>query len=336
MKHKPNLSTLVLAFSLAFGLLVPYEWYFREVEHWPAGYDDNAELWAYWRGKVDDLDAKDVVVVGSSRGHFDINLHLWDSITGRRPVMLAIPGGSPYYTFEDIVEKTAFKGLLLVSTAPGLFYTLGSSGGAAWVKAERVEYYYKQTYAQKFSQWVYQWVDPCFAFTDPELNLESLINRLPFPNRDSVKHPTIWPPMVRKDQYRNVRMIPEMETDTALQNVQTQIWDRPVWKNKFTDSVDVILTHYIDLANKFRERGGKIAFIRPPVSGKYLEHEPEMYPREMYWDRLLRESGCKGYHFQDHPDTRDMIPPEWSHLNRRDADIYTRTIIGLLQNDQLL
>ena len=336
MNHNINLRSFLIALGIALCLLAVYEWYFRSVEHWAPGYDNNAELWALWRGEVETLSSDDVVILGSSRGHFDINIHLWDSITGHRPVMLAIPGGSPYYTFEDIVERSTFRGLIVLSTAPGLFYTLGTSGGALWVKSDMVDYYYKQTYAQKFSYWVYQWIDPWFAYTDPDINLRSLINRLPFPNRDSVENGVVWPPMVRMDRYRGIRMIPEMETDTALQGRQTRIWDRPEWKNEFADSADVIINHYVSLAKKLQAKGGRVAFIRPPVTGQYLKHEPEMYPRAQYWDRMLRESGCKGYHFQDYPETRDMVPPEWSHLNRRDADIYTRTIIALLQKDQII
>lgn len=43
-------------------------------------------MWADWRAKVDDLSSDDVLILGSSRGHFDLNIHLWDSITGNRPV----------------------------------------------------------------------------------------------------------------------------------------------------------------------------------------------------------------------------------------------------------
>jgi hypothetical protein len=336
MNHKPNLKLFVAALLVAIGLLIPYEYYFRYIEVWPVGYDNNPELWAIQRRKVDKLTPDDVVIVGSSRGHFDANIHLFDSVTGHRPVMLAIPGGSPYYTMEDIVQNTNFKGLLIVSVAPGLFFTTGSSGSAEWVKAERVEFTHKQTYASRFSQSVYMLINPLFCYLDPEIALKSLIYRLPFPDRDSVEHEAVWPPMVTFDQYRSVRMNVGMETDTALQNWQTRIWHRPNWKNRFADSSEVILNHYASLAQTFQARGGRVAYIRPPVTGEYLEHEPKLWPREQYWDELLKRSGAKGYHYDDYPETKDMIPPEWSHLNRRDSDIYTRTLIKLLQQDGLL
>jgi hypothetical protein len=70
------------------------------------------DTWADWRGKVDDLSSNDVLILGSSRGHFDININLWDSITGTKPIMLAFPGSSPFHTVEDIVEKSNFNGYL--------------------------------------------------------------------------------------------------------------------------------------------------------------------------------------------------------------------------------
>lgn len=324
------------SFTLAVILLIPYELYWKYVEEWPASYDlENLDYWAEWRDKVDDLDEKDVVILGSSRGHFDINIHLWDSITGRRPIMLAYPGSSPYYPIADIVKKSKFKGLLVVSTAPGLFYTVGDSWGAGRGK-KFVDHYYNRTYAQRFSHFFYQYIDPNFSYLQQDLSIRSLVERLPFEDRDSVDHPRLWPPMVEMDKYRNIRMLPIMENDTAIQKQQTDIWSRPVWENKLKDSVDVIINYYVDIVKEFKSRGGRVVFIRPPVTGQYLENEPILFPRDQYWDRLLRESESKGYHFMDDERTLKMIPPEWSHLNRKDSDIYTRVIIEHLQNDQLL
>lgn len=324
------------SFTLAIAFLIPYELYWRNVEEWPAGNDlENLDYWAAWRDKVDDLSQEDIVILGSSRGHFDINIHLWDSLTGRKPIMLAYPGSSPYYPMADIVKKTSFNGLLVVSVAPGLFYTTGNSWGAGRGKAF-VDHYYDRTYAQRFNHFLYQYIDPQLSYLQPELSLRSLVERLPFENRDSVDHPELWPPMVHMDEYRNIRMLPIMENDTVIQNRQKKIWSRDVWDNPLKDSVDVIMNYYVDLVKEFKARGGRVAFLRPPVTGEYFEHEPKLFPREQYWDRMLRESGSKGYHFMDHEETVDMIPPEWSHLNRKDSDIYTRVIIQQLKKDQLL
>jgi len=335
MENKINLKLFLGSLALALVLLAAYEYYWRKVEGYRGGFDDNAEMWAYWRGQVETLTPNDVLILGSSRAHFDINIHLFDSLTGHRPIMLAVPGGSPYYTVEDIVRKSDFKGLLIIGVAPGLFYTLGTGGGAMWIKEGRVDYYYKQTYASKFSQAVYTYIDPHFSYLDPDISLKNLLTRINLPDRDSIEHDPAWPPMVSMDRYRNIRMNPGMETDTVLQNRQTKIWDGD-WKNRFTDSVEVILNHYASLVKEFKEKGGRVAFIQPPVTGKYLHYEPILFPRDKYWDALLEKSEVKGYCYEDYPEMKAMRPPEWSHLNRKEADQYTRKLVSLLQQDGLL
>lgn len=337
MKKELGFKHFIFAFLIAILFLVPYELYMKHVESWPKGHDlENLDLWADWRAKVNHLSSEDIVILGSSRGHFDINIHLWDSITGKRPIMLAYPGSSPYHTMEDVIEKSDFNGLMIISTAPGLFYTMKGSWGANRGKT-LVDHYYDRTYAQKFSSEVYKLIDPLFSYTQgSDLNLRTLMNRIQLPNRDSVDGPTLWPPMVTMDKYRNIRMIPRMETDTVLQKQQTDIWYNPDPKNRFADSIDVVLGHYVNLVKEFKAKGGRVAFIRPPVSGYYLDMEPKLFPREKYWERMLKESGSPGYHYSDYEASKSMNPPEWSHLNRKDSDIYTRLIIELLQKDKLL
>ncbi len=336
MNLRVNLRVFLNAVLVTLVLFIPWEWYFGQVEHWPVGHDvSSKDLWADWRGRVNDLDADDIVILGSSRGHFDLNIHLWDSITGKRPIMLAYPGSSPLHPIEDIIDHSSFDGLLVISTAPGLFYTMKGTWAANQGK-DLVDHYYDRTYAQKFNGFLIQQIDPHFAFTQSDVSLKSLLERISLPNRDSVRPPLVWPPMVRMDKNRNIRMIPQMETDSALQKQQTDIWFNPDPKNRLKDSIASVLGHYVNLVKKFKDRGGRVAFIRPPVTEYYLETETRLYPREEYWNRLLRESGCPGHHFEDNTETRVMIPPEWSHLNRKDADRYTQIIIGFLQDNNLL
>jgi hypothetical protein len=336
MESKLTLRIFIPSILIALLLLAAYEWYFRNIEVWPAGYDENAELWSYWRAKAEHATSDDIIIIGSSRAHFNFNIHLFDSLTGKRPIMLAIPGSSPYYTFADIVNNTSFNGLLIVGVAPGLFYAPGSSYPAQLTKNDRVDFYKKQTYASKFNQIVYNYIDPNLNYLDPDLSLKKLAERLPFENRDSVMGPLLWPPMVSMDFYRSVRMHEQFENDTVLQNRQKKIWDSFGHKNRFPDSVQVSLNYYTGLVETFQSRGGKIVFVQSPVSGNYLAHEPVNYPREKYWDQLIELSGAIGYYYEDYPELKTMDPPEWSHLSRKDADTFTKKIIELLKQDKLL
>lgn len=324
------------ALALATLFLSVHEWYWGQIQHWPKGHDlESLDVWADQRARVAELSEEDVIILGSSRAHFNINIHRWDSLTGRRPLQLAYPGSSPLHPIEDIIEKTDFRGTLVIGVAPGLFYTVAGTWPANRGKAI-VDRFYNRTYAQRFNQWVYDFIDPHFHYLNQEISYESLIDYLPFPNRDSINEPDIWPPMVSMDQYRNIRMIPIMENDTAHQRKQKKIWFNPNPKNRAADTIDAIMNHYQQLFKQFKDRGGKVAFVNGPVTGYYLKHQPVLWPREDYWDRLLNECGCPGYHYLDHPETSKMQPPEWSHLNRRDADRYTEILVEHLREDKLI
>lgn len=331
-----NRYLFLYAALLAVILLSVHEWYWGEVKHWPKGHDlESLDVWADNRADVSELTDKDVIILGSSRAHFNINIHHWDSITGRRPLQLAYPGSSPLHPIEDIINESDFNGLLVIGVAPGLFYTVSETWPANRGKAF-VDRYYNRTYAQIFNQRVYDYIDPHFNYLNPDLSYKSLIDRLPFPNRDSVSDVEIWPPMVAMDEFRNIRMLPIMETDTAHQRRQKRIWFNPNPMNRAADTIDYIIDHYVDLFDKFKERGGRVVFINGPITGYYLKNEPVLWPREEYWDRLLRECDCPGYHYADHPETQAMQPPEWSHLKRSDADRFTELLIERLRRDKLI
>ena len=84
---------------------------------------------------------------------------------------------------------------------------------------------------------------------------------------------------------------------------------------------------------KIKARGGKVIFVRTPSSGSYWDHEPIQFPREKYYDRLLSSTGCSGIHFKDYPDMANFICPEWSHLKKEDAVLYTKALISALQKE---
>jgi hypothetical protein len=102
-----------LAICFVIPLLIAWEWHWRK-EGYPRTPDATKHLWAENRAKVKDLGSEDIVLVGSSRLLFDIQIYEWEKVTGRRPVQLSIPGATPMPVFQDIAEKTAFNGIVVV------------------------------------------------------------------------------------------------------------------------------------------------------------------------------------------------------------------------------
>lgn len=254
--------------------------------------------------------------------------------------MLAIEGGTPRVTLEDIVRNTDFDGLILCGVSGDLFYTTSNSWTSKRVQKEFVKFAEEQTLASRFNESIFKYLDRNLAYIDYELSLKKLIEVIPVPARDSVWKPVLWPQMVTLDEYRSARMTDLFERDTALQNIQKTFWFEPGDEldtlDEYADSTEAILNFYAGHAESFVEKGGRIAFFQSPVSGPYYTLNTTIYPREKYWDELLRKAKVPGYHYRDYPESRDMIPPEWSHLNKKDADDFTRLIVRLLKKDGLI
>jgi len=175
--HNLNALHFFLALGLAVLLLLPFEWYWSEIEEYTKSYDlKSLDNWADQRKKVAQLSEDDVVLLGSSRLHFDTNIDLWDSLTGRQPLQLAYPGSSPFVTLEDIVKKPDFKGLIVVGVSPGLFFTVRSGWGVRRSQAF-IDHYYERTFAQVLNQYLYNFVDTHFAYLREDLTLTQLIER---------------------------------------------------------------------------------------------------------------------------------------------------------------
>jgi hypothetical protein len=58
-------------------------------------YDDNKALWAFARGQVYEPKDRTTVFIGSSRIKFDLDIPVWQEITGNHAVQLACVGSSP-------------------------------------------------------------------------------------------------------------------------------------------------------------------------------------------------------------------------------------------------
>ena len=63
--------SLLIAFMLSVIGIGAWEFYWRSYGYYPT-LDDNDALWSVERSKVDKLSKDDVVLIGSSRVHFDM------------------------------------------------------------------------------------------------------------------------------------------------------------------------------------------------------------------------------------------------------------------------
>ena len=328
----------ITALLLSLAVLGTWEYYARS-KGYIASIDDDKALWAVRRAKLDGLSSKDIVVLGSSRAHFDLQLDQWEGETGVRPLMLACDGSTPTPVFQDIVNNSDFNGTVLIGVTPGLFFSKPSEKSSPWRRSKtRIDFYLDRTYAQRLNHILSAPLKKTFAFLnaseeswDDDIDLKSLINRIHIGNRLGPPDPPFYRFQV-VDNERNVTMLDKVEDDTAFAATIQRVWTF-FGKNAPPPVKDTILDIYKDLIAKFKARGGRVVFVRFPSAGGFRKAENKVLPREHYWDVLLEQTGCPGYHFEDYPQLSKYFPPEWSHLYTPDAKTFTRDLAAIMLQD---
>ncbi len=302
-------------------------------------YDDGPPLWSHKRAQVYGPADETVVFIGSSRIKYDLDIPTWERLTGLRAVQLAIEGSCPRPCLEDLARDPAFRGRLVVDVTEGLFFSNAPDNLS--LPEKNVRYFHDLTPAQCAGFPLNHLLESQFVFLDQEqLSLNARLNALEIPSRPGVFMMPIFPLDFGRTTFeRQAYMTTKFERDTALQNRVIGIWDffaafgqgaPPMPEEERAD----ILRSVKEAVDQIKTRGGEVVFVRTPSSGAdYRARENKTFPRQEFWERLLKTTGCKGIHFEDYPATSGYICPENSHLKRSDAVHYTIALAEILQKE---
>jgi hypothetical protein len=323
------------ALVLAVLLLGGWESYWRAFGATP-GYRNSNGSWAAQRRRIDRGEGSATVLVGSSRVLFDVQLPVWQKITGRRPIQLALEGTSPVPVLQDLANDPDFAGRVLVGVDPENFFTGASNRKAA------LPYFHKQGPSQRAGHWLSQhFLEPHLAFDDPDFALATVVKRQAWPARPGMPMLKRVPPrkLMVSDADRNSRMWGKVETDPAYRALVRSIWSRrfgnPPPPLETAEKRAAAAATQIDLAvaavRTLRARGVKVVFLRSPSDGPFYDNEQALYPRAATWDVLLARTGQPGLHFEDYPQLQGYDLPEWSHLSGADARRYTAALVPLVE-----
>ncbi len=340
--------SVILAGVITIVFLTSWEIHWRS-EGYPIAPEDDKALWAEQRTKLEELNSDGVVLLGSSRVLFDIQLNEWEAETGVRPVMLAAAGTMPMPVFKDIVENSQFNGTLLIGVTPPLYFSPTIKDNIFYRRiANWVEHYHKRTYADKINHLLSKGPQNSFAFLNAteetfytELDLKTLIDRIPMPMR--VMQPPPFPAFQYLDKDRNITMFDIAVTDTTYARMITDFWSFVIQPPPNLPPPEVIeemkngiIATTVELVEKFKTRGGKVIFIRCPSQNHFRMAENGGFPRAENWNKLIKVAGSASYHFEDHDFMSKYTLPEWSHLATPDARVFTTDLVRQMKKDGVL
>ena len=319
-----------------------WEFYVRSMGYGPT-LNDNEDLWALTRRKIT---PESVVIIGDSRGWFDLDLDEVQKGLGKRPVQLAAGGTCGFPILADLVNDSSFHGTIICSIVPRIFFA--PPGSPPYERGEKVvRRFHNQTLAQRASERLAMPLEEHIAFLKQEdLTLGELLKRLPIPNRPGALVPPRLPPYFgTTDRERRARMIekcanPEGELAKRIQQIWIPLFTPPppptyIPRDVFMSGIGkAIAARFQDInaaVEKLHGRGGKIVFVRLPVSGHLKEIEDQITPRAQIWEPLLQQTKVPGIYFEDFPELKSFKCPEWSHLSAGDSVEFTKRLVPHLQ-----
>jgi hypothetical protein len=308
--------------------------------HWRAfgvtpSYRNSNNSWAEQRRRIDHGEGSKTVLIGSSRVLFDVQLPMWQQLTGERPIQLALEGTSSVPVLEDLAADPKFTGRLLVGVAPELFFS-----GFAY-RGDVLPYAHKQSPSQRVGHWLSQHLlEPYLAFDDPDFALDAVVKRQPWPMRAGTQTRLAVRKLANSEADRNTHMWSKLETDPDYRALARSIWIQhftgPPPPNMATPAalhkvIDAQITRAVAAVTTLRARGVMVVFLRPPSIGPYHAFEEKVFPRAQTWDVLLQRTHAPGIHFEDYPQLQGYQQPEWSHLSATEATRFTAALVPVVE-----
>lgn len=332
-----TLAVVLIVITAAYA----WELYCRSIGYRPM-LNDNADLWTSARKRVK---PDSIVIIGDSRGLFDLDLDELQKGLGKRPVQLAMGGSCAYPVLADLANDKNFHGTVICSLVPRLF--VAPPGTPPMDRSEKaVRRSHTQTLAQRASQYLAVPLEEHVAFLkQEELTLDDLLKRLPISNRPYALVSPRLPPYFRTlDRERRARMIEDCARPGKLQSTIQQIWlalfsppppptyiSKEEFAKQMGQATEQRFHDVVAAVQKLRSRGCKIVFIRLPNSGELKALEDRETPRAAFWDRIIKDTAVPGIYYEDFPELASFNCPEWSHLSAGDSVEFSKRLIPHLR-----
>jgi hypothetical protein len=297
-------------------------------------YNNTKALWSEARRRASGDAA---VIIGSSRIFFGADLDAWEDISGERPVQLALEGTSPRIFLKDLADDEAFRGTVFVGVTVPLFFA--TDGGK---RADVLDYARAETLAERADHAMTKVLERYVAFIDEQSRPKRQVAIWPFPLREGMLAKFDPRKLSVSGPDRDTRMWRRVEEDERYRKEATDQWAIGMNRNapppgpdgkrpQMPDAaINAVIAEVRANVDKIRARGGDVVFIRMPYGGAYTPMEDTGFPRERFWDPLVKETNSVGVSWHDHPALQGFDLPEWSHLSASEATRFTRALVPIV------
>jgi len=299
------------------------------------------ELWSYHRRRVTRVGDNGIVLAGSSKILVGIDQNTLAKLTGKTPIQLGIPGGSPIPVLRHLAEDESFRGVVISDLAEVVTYVRETNSPLLPILREN---------APDAEEWIKAYSESNYA-DDLELRLRGY-------GREIIAYPNLGknPPDVfdniingRGFQKREVGFLMSFDRTLlygseystpgyieTLSKFQTEAMQRQIAEDPPDPAKFIEIIHKIEpLVERIQARGGKVIFVNLPTTGEIWELYEKAYPKKDFWDVFAKRTSAITIHFRDYPSLANFVCIDGLHLDSKDAPAFTEALVKIIYEQNI-
>ena len=307
----------VCALLLAAAVLAAMEGFWRSRGFVPSVTDD-MDLWCCARDAARDAGSDTVALLGASRVQVGfVHSAFLERCPGYRIVNLAIDGQHPMATLKDLADDDTFRGVVICGCTASSFLPERLNEQQDWV-----EYYHGEwTPNKKANRLLETSLQQRFAILCSSLSLDRVFRELLNRRLPAPPYIVMYPDRSRIADYckSDIERVRAFRLNRAREGLRKA---KPVSPKEWLDGVLVVESS----VRRIQQRGGVVVFVRYVTTGEYHALAEQAYPKARFWDMLARFTSATTIHFEEVPSLSGFECPEGSHLDYRDAIVFTKAL----------
>lgn len=320
----------LLALIIAVLLLGALEIFWRSNGHRPDVVDDQ-RLWAMERSNIG-KSQKEIVLLGSSRMQTDISINTLHRLAPDYSIInLSVSGTCANAVLRDLAEDSNFNGIVIVETTSECLMF----GEEPLLSQQFYVDYFHKTYNLniKLNRCIATFMQQNFVVIDPYLNLIKVTGNLVVKKKwRTPNYLTTHEDRSRAADYTKLNI--DHHKAGRLHHVDTHY-------RRLSPRISVkLLTQQVkrldDAVRRIMDRGGKVVFVRFPVTNEHWSIDKRYFPRATYWNTIIPKTSADVMHFKDIDGMNTLQCPDTSHLDFRDIDAFTTQLFNALIREKVI
>lgn len=322
-----GLKLWLLTAVLALAVLAGLELLWRSQGFVPSVTDEPA-LWAVERARLETAPPETLLLLGRSRMLQSFVPEVFhEMLPDWKYIQLSVDGKHPLGTLRDVAENTEFSGVVVcLITVPSLLPELWDQ------QAEYLRFYELQfNPLSHAARQVKSFLESRFTVLLPNLLLHEALPDL-LRGKLAPQYRVLRSDRVQEVDYRKVDLeehvkgrMHDLEANYKMYRALEGFKEWPKGQDEIERWVQII-----------QDRGGRVVFMFPIVSGEYAALQEELIPKAHFWDDFAARTNALALHFTDIPALAEVECAEGSHLYREDCHLFTRALLEELRRRDVL